>query len=230
MDTSDGTYTLGMWGNTTFVVKSPDGLQSTSYKGTAIATHEDFLVGSATTIKPYTNMVASSCNKCHQDIYYHGAGRHGYDTCQLCHQTSGAQDNAEFVASPSTANSIEFRNMLHKIHLGDDLYDASTWGIIGGNGSKTSFTGGFPALPVGVKQCTTCHGTSTNYHDLTDRNHPTEQNLPVKAYSMACLSCHDDPSAQAHASLQVSSGGVESCTVCHGDGKDYDVTVMHKPR
>ena len=53
-------------------------------------------------------------------------------------------------------------------------------------------------------------------------------------FSAACVACHDNSAAKAHITTQ--GGGImvkranvqpESCAVCHGSGRTYDVTVMH---
>jgi hypothetical protein len=48
--------------------------------------------------------------------------------------------------------------------------------------------------------------------------------LPVRA---ACTSCHDSDAAGAHAELQTTAADVETCEVCHGAGKEFDVTEVH---
>jgi hypothetical protein len=53
-------------------------------------------------------------------------------------------------------------------------------------------------------------------------------------FTAACVACHDNSAAKAHITTQ--GGGImvkranvqpESCAVCHGSGRTYDVTVMH---
>ena len=46
----------------------------------------------------------------------------------------------------------------------------------------------------------------------------------------ACLGCHDSAAAAAHAEVNTTLSGVEACAVCHGPGKDEDVSVVHPIR
>jgi hypothetical protein len=63
-----------------------------------------------------------------------------------------------------------------------------------------------------------------------DRNHPTEQTVPVLAWTVACISCHDSDSALAHAQSNTSMGGVEACSVCHDPTSTFNVALEHKLR
>ena len=57
----------------------------------------------------------------------------------------------------------------------------------GSGGPPNNFTGHtyeeivFPALPGGVQNCDACHGSSTAWQSPGDRNHPTEQGLPIRS-------------------------------------------------
>jgi cytochrome c553 len=62
-------------------------------------------------------------------------------------------------------------------------------------------------------------------------------------FAAACVSCHDNSAAKAHIAINGGSiltarsvaqpavrplEDVESCTVCHGPGRDFDAAVVHK--
>jgi OmcA/MtrC family decaheme c-type cytochrome len=51
----------------------------------------------------------------------------------------------------------------------------------------------------------------------------------VPPQAAACTSCHDSDAAKAHASLNTTVTGVESCAVCHGDGSTWDALEVHQP-
>jgi OmcA/MtrC family decaheme c-type cytochrome len=126
--------------------------------------------------------------------------------------------------------------MLHKIHRGEELANASTYTLVGFGGAAWPNNFGantyaevvFPALPGGTANCAKCHGdTNTAWIEPSDRNHPTVETLPVRSWRAVCGACHDSDAATAHIEAQT-AGGAESCTVCHGPGRDWSVQVMHK--
>jgi hypothetical protein len=236
----DGTYAVTLWGvrNLTLSLFGEDN----AYRGTAPGARKEFLFGSATKLRPY-ELIASgaSCNACHQELWFHGAGRRGFDTCIACHGTAGAEDRTQYVAAnaPATAGlSVNFRSMLHKIHMGEELANASTYTVLGfGSGWPNNFTPHsygevvFPAMPGGPRHCAKCHGKdNTAWFEPAVRNHPTAQLLPTRGWEIACGACHDGDAAQAHIAVQTSAAGVESCAVCHGPGKEWHVQRMHEVR
>ena len=125
----------------------------------------------------------------------------------------------------------------HKIHRGEELANASTYTIVGfGSGAFPNNFGTstfedvvFPAMPGGVSNCTVCHGASNvSWKEPSVRNHPTEQDSPVRRWTAVCAACHDSDDALAHIEVQTTSAGAESCGVCHGPGKEQSVERVHK--
>ncbi len=235
-----GTYTVGIWGSRSVVANAKWGADATTYKATSLAAMKDFLVGDAAAFTPYA-LVSSgeSCNTCHDDLWFHGASRRGFDSCILCHGNAGAEDRPRYVApnAPATPGvGIFFGEMAHKIHMGSNLADVANYrvaahgaGAYPNNFTSYSYDGFlFPTKPNGAAECTKCHGKkNTAWMSPSDRNHPTEQTLPVRAWKAACGSCHDSKAAAAHIGLETHRGE-ESCAVCHGSGAEYDIAVAHK--
>ncbi len=214
--------------------------ETQTYRGTSPPEVRDFLVGSATTIVPYPFISSGdNCNTCHNDLELHGGSRRGFHTCILCHGTAGFEDRARYTAAnapATTGATINYRQMLHRIHMGEELANAATYTIVGFGSSAypnnygTSTFGeiAFPAMPGKVKQCVRCHGNDA-WKAPTSRDHPTQQGAPARVWKATCNSCHDSTAATAHMD-SMSAGGVESCAVCHGDGRDFDVAAVHVPR
>jgi OmcA/MtrC family decaheme c-type cytochrome len=233
-----GTYTLGVWGqkNLTLTLWG----ETNAYRAVSLSHNVDFLVGSATTIEHYDLISsAANCNACHNDVSAHGGGRRGFDACVLCHGTAGSEDRPQYVAAnapATTGTTVNFRTMLHKIHMGEDLANASSYEIIGfGSGAwpnnfgEVSFSDVvFPALPGGVQNCVKCHGSSNAWMEPASRDHPLGQDPSTRTWRAVCGACHDADSAQAHIAVQTDATGQESCAVCHGPGRQLDVTVVHK--
>ncbi len=235
----DGTYSLGLWSSLTIPLNLFG--ESNSYRSASNVTLTDFKVGSATTIEPYGLISdGNNCYKCHQDVEFHGAGRRSFEACVICHSTSGAEDRPQLVAANAPATpgvTIGFREMLHKIHMGEELANASTYTIVGYGASPYPNNFGlstfeelvFPALPGGVRSCAKCHGdTNTAWKQPADRGHPTQQGTPIARWAVVCGACHDGTDAQAHIQVQTTGGGSESCGVCHGTGGEWSVERVHK--
>ncbi|MBK7878281.1 MAG: hypothetical protein IPJ77_21710 [Planctomycetes bacterium] len=235
----DGTYTLGIWTAQTLTLSLYG--ESNSYRSTAEADLVDVLVGSATEVEPYELISDSTnCYNCHQELSFHGAGRRGFQSCIVCHGTAGSEDRPRYSAgnAPATDDvTISFRTMLHKIHMGEELANASDYTIVGNGSAAYPNNFGlstfdevlFPTMPGGTRNCFKCHGSDNDaWKTPAERNHPTEQNVPVKRWAVVCGACHDSTDAQAHIEVQTSSGGNESCGVCHGEGKEWSVQKVHK--
>jgi OmcA/MtrC family decaheme c-type cytochrome len=238
----DGTYTLGIWSSRSFnvTVGSGPSAEATSYRSSSDSKNVDFLVGSSSMAEPYDLIASgSSCFNCHQELAFHGFGRRGFESCVLCHGTSGSEDRPTYVAAnapDTTGVTVSFRTMLHKIHMGEELANAGTYDVVGhgssaypDNFSVTNFGEiVFPAAPGGVERCDKCHGNDA-WHEPKPRAHPTDQDVPIRRWSVVCGACHDSTDALAHINVQTDTFGNESCGVCHGPGKDEDVARVHKP-
>jgi OmcA/MtrC family decaheme c-type cytochrome len=201
-------------------------------------------VGTATAETPYAAISSgNNCLRCHDDLYFHGGGRRGFDACISCHGTSGFEDRPRYVApnAPETAATpVSYRTMLHKIHRGKELPDAATYAVVGfGSGAYPNNYGvsmydhvGFPAMPDGAKDCAVCHGAgTTNWQSPPERNHPAGQALATRSWRATCGACHASSAALAHMDVNTSpSTGAEACAVCHGIGKEWPVELKHKVR
>jgi hypothetical protein len=247
----DGTYKVGGWANRDFTVHPLGVLSSTVKAWNDIATDlttyrmisppatRMFQFGAATTEVARDIIANDACDSCHGDLQAHGFGRRGYETCTMCHTISGFEDGpkARFASwyTGFTPNvSMEFRGLLHKVHMGKELMQGSSYEVIG------VFLGvpyplkydkiGFPNMPGGAMQCTSCHLDNLAWQLPAARNHPAALSTPTKAWGAACGSCHDAPAAQAHIATQTTPFGVETCTSCHSPGQQAAVKRAHLVR
>lgn len=228
-----GTYTASLWLSKN--IELPLFGETQTYRSASVADLEDFLYGASSSgIEPQDLvMPETTCNACHMTPTFHGLGRAGLEACVLCHGIPGAEDKPKYdtaAAGDSTGVTIDFRTMLHKIHMGAELANASTYEVAGNQGTMHSYAEvEFPAMPGGTKRCAKCHGDSEAWMEPAFRTHP-EQDEPARVWRAACNSCHDSDEATAHINLQTNSGGVESCEICHGPDAEFAVEVMHTPR
>lgn len=231
---------------------------NTTYRMISPPATKLFLFGDVDEIEPRTIVSSgSNCDSCHDQVLAHGFGRRGLETCLVCHAISGMEDGPKYnIASAKNqitgqdpekwkyalldnigvnpGVTMDFRTMIHKIHQGKELTNASTYetnGIFLGIPYPVSYEEiGFPAMPGGTKHCDKCHGNSSGWKEPADRSHPTQQTVPLRRWRAVCLSCHDLNDTKAHYDLNTSASGYESCGTCHGEGNVYNVQLMHKNR
>jgi OmcA/MtrC family decaheme c-type cytochrome len=262
-----GTYTVALWGYRSFCVGprgnvatvescnatlsgaanptfNPD---NTSYRGTSREATMDFLVGDATAPEPWAVISSGdNCNRCHQDLMFHGGSRRGFNTCANCHTLAGAEDRPQYVAGAAPATpgvAVDFRQMLHRIHMGADLEDQS-YQVVGFGASAFPNNFGvasygdveFPALNGGARACEMCHGAdNTRWKEPADRPFVdpatgAPSDTKTRVWGPACTGCHNADHALAHVDLQTTTLGAEACGACHEPGTDFNVELMHKKR
>jgi OmcA/MtrC family decaheme c-type cytochrome len=176
-------------------------------------------------------VVLDNCNKCHDRLattFSHGGQRIAIEECVICHNPN-ASDVARRPPDQLPAESISLKRLIHRIHSGENLTQDFT--VYGFNGASNFNEVRYPG---DRKNCVQCH-TSTSTYNLplpngaipvqTARDYFSPQG-PATA---ACLGCHDNSDAAAHAYLNTVTSPffAEACATCHGDGKDWDVVKVH---
>lgn len=244
----DGTYTVGMWANKDFTV-TPAGVatttqawnvwnnDNTTYRMMARPATKDFLFGAATTVQKRAVISSgANCNVCHSDLAAHGFGRRGLETCLLCHNAPGLEDGPKYTYSawyvrPTPGVTMDFRQLAHRVHAGKELrrpYEVN--GVFLGVPYPVTYDSvGFPSFVGGVSECTKCHGPgNTAWQEPQTQTHPLAA-APKRDWAEVCSSCHDSEAADSHFFVQTNNGS-ESCSVCHGRGRENSVEVVHKVR
>ncbi|MBI1320241.1 MAG: OmcA/MtrC family decaheme c-type cytochrome [Candidatus Hydrogenedens sp.] len=222
-DTGD-TFAAAMDGRLSFEYRGETYTQGTATNGQVIFT----LDGSAPV--PRRAIVDDAkCNKCHDDLRAHGDQRVGVDSCVMCHN-AGATDAARRPAEAMPPETINFKDMIHRIHSGEELEGDYT--VYGFGNTPHDFTEiRFPGLR---QECSICHVDGSTDLPLADEVLPTtvtengELVEQIFANRAACTSCHDGIMPNVHALLQTdASTGIETCAVCHGPESETAVHLVH---
>lgn len=221
---TDVTFAAAMDGRVSFTFREETFTQGTATNGQVIFT----LTGDEPQERRQS-VDEAKCNLCHGEIRGHGEQRVGVDSCLMCHHVN-ATDVARRPADAGPPETINFKDMIHRIHMGEDL--ESDYTVYGFGNVAHDFT---EVLFPGLKQdCSICHVDGAVDLPLAEEVLPTtirsgdqivEQ---VFAERAACTSCHDGVLPNVHAMLQTDMvGGVESCAVCHGPDAGAAVRVVH---
>ncbi len=112
--------------------------------------------GSAVT-NTHDILATKSCNRCHDPLAAHGGSRRLVPLCIMCHNPGG---NGVQTVDPDTGNSIDFKVMIHKIHMGamlPSVQAGTPYQIIGFNQSVNDFS--TVVFPANIENCQMCHQT-----------------------------------------------------------------------
>ena len=176
---------------------------------------------------PRRQVVAQAkCNACHFSLDLHGSNRNSVDQCVLCHNPA-TTDVARRPADQGPAESVNFKEMIHRIHSGDSLSRELT--IFGFGATPHNYNE--VRYPRERTDCAACHVDGSELlplaGELASTVDPRGFLNPAPPVTGACLSCHDTLSTAAHADLTISPIYGESCDVCHGQGSAFAVDKSH---
>jgi OmcA/MtrC family decaheme c-type cytochrome len=149
----------------------------------------------------------ASCNKCHDQLAFHGGSRRSLELCIMCHTPQTGDPNG---------NTADMKVMAHKIHQGRALPSvvAGTPYVIGSldassignpsNASQTDPDGKSASMP----RCTFCHESNTGAAQANNWfTNPTRD---------ACGSCHDDVNfATGKNHVNLPQANDNQCAQCH---------------
>jgi OmcA/MtrC family decaheme c-type cytochrome len=237
-----GSYAVAMQGYINATLKKADGTPVLGADGkTALAVRDVgynpvFYFG-VTDAKPVARRVVADradCNKCHHDIgnpaglSIHGGSRMSIDFCVMCHNPNQTDEPVR-PADQGTPVSVEFDYMIHTLHKGEE--QASPY-IVYGNGSRPVDLSKI-VYPGNLANCQKCHVTGAGVLPakkvlpltVTLKGAVVSTTLPVTAI---CSACHDTVAAKGHFALNTANGTVETCVLCHAEGKEASVSSAHK--
>jgi OmcA/MtrC family decaheme c-type cytochrome len=201
----------------------------------------------------------AQCKGCHFKLEAHGGLRQEAQYCSFCHNPNKANDQrvARFEVPATTAQSVDFKVLIHKIHMGASLTQQPY--VLGGfpaptpqNPAGTPQDFGADRYPGDLKACPACHAGATyvlplgagvlpSMSEVLACNDPSLdptkycQNRVVSTQTFTppttavCTACHDAPYVLAHAETNTAPGGIEACATCHGSGTQWDVRAVHAP-
>jgi OmcA/MtrC family decaheme c-type cytochrome len=176
--------------------------------------HYDWVPATGATDGIFTMNIAATanCNRCHDPLGLHGGNRREVQYCVTCHNP-GSTD-------PNSGNTVNFKVMIHKIHMGANLpsvQEGNPYYIIGYRNSVNDYSD--VHFPQDVRNCWNCHaGSATG----TDLQYPAGKDYSLTLTSQgdnwaqypsqaACGSCHDAVDFSQHAGGQTDDSNCSSC-------------------
>lgn len=177
-------------------------------------------------------VTTATCNQCHDRLALHGGSRIDTALCITCH-TKG-------MADPESGSSLDMKQMIHKIHRGENLPSVKAgtpYTIVGYRNSVHDYSE--TVFPQAMENCTTCH-----------QNGADSDRWKTEITRATCTSCHDrtsfdcDPDQPGCEPFPAgytlhTAGALDSdttCAGCHHEGRahigpyEVDVTKVHLPR
>lgn len=238
-DDGSYTYTLG----TTFPASSSE-TYGVGMQGRIPYTHEGVALrqGTATNGVTYFTLNGAepdarrvvvdeaACAACHGEVRMHGELRVGVDLCVMCHNPN-TTDAAQRPADAMPPVSVNFKDMIHRVHSGENLEAGYT---VYGFG-QTRYDLAETRFPGKREECSICHADGSTELPVPPEALSTlvahggevvSETLPTTA---ACTSCHDGPLAVGHADLNGNvPGSIETCALCHGAGAMAAADLVHQ--
>jgi OmcA/MtrC family decaheme c-type cytochrome len=192
------------------------------------------------------------CNDCHNQLSLHGNNRTDEpQVCVTCHnpnmtdfaRRSGEPCNSEVGGDDE---SIDFKRLIHSIHASG--HNGVPFDVCGFGNSVHLYEVEYPGR---LNNCEGCHEPDTYYPvepgellgTTVDVNEPADvtDDVVISPNTAVCSACHIDALAVQHmqqnggdfdarkaADSSLISASVETCVVCHGEGRIADVKERHR--
>jgi OmcA/MtrC family decaheme c-type cytochrome len=208
------THTLGIYGNRTIDLTDPIVIN----KLYPVNVTYDFRPDGLPVTDRWDATTFATCNQCHDPLSAHGStGRQDPRVCVLCHNDTQSID-------PDTGNTVNFKVMIHKIHMGESLPSVQaghSYQIIGHGTADFSTV----VFPQDIRNCTTCHKSPDPAGKTVAQAH-IWYTQPNRA---ACGSCHDNidwVTGEGHiAGPQLDDSACADCHIPQGES-EFDVSIM----
>lgn len=219
---ASGTITVGLEGHPAADIDG-DGVYSDRIAVQNVYEHVLLDQRLAAVLTPRRDIVdVAKCNACHDSagagVSLHGNNRTSEDqVCVVCHNADATDVNRRPADPTMTADgkgeeAIDFKRMIHMIHMGEDLQNGII--VYGFGGSVHDFS--HVGFIGNMANCETCHlpGTysteaawmslATTIDTGTDLADP-EDDLNVSPVASVCSSCHDLDRSTQHMLLEGAS-------------------------
>ncbi|HUP62831.1 MAG TPA: OmcA/MtrC family decaheme c-type cytochrome [Thermoanaerobaculia bacterium] len=177
------------------------------------------------------SVAIAQCNSCHDKLALHGGQRLTTEECVICHNPT-MDDKAQRPADRGAPESISFQRLIHRIHSGLELdQDFTVYGF-----GKSEHNYNEVTFPGDRRNCLKCHVNTAAYAVPPAKGAAPVITLrdyfsPQGPGTAACLGCHDNQDAAAHAYLNTTNFGgtttAEACGTCHGTGHEWGVDKVH---
>jgi OmcA/MtrC family decaheme c-type cytochrome len=217
-----------------------------------------FAITDATAVTRRSVVDINKCNDCHKPLAIHGDARvNNTLLCSSCHNPSMVANATLGNADPANAEgTVDLKHMVHALHNGSFATKTDDYGFNQGSeypGRLNNCEGChlantyYPLDPATTQGSSMLAGTDRNSFDDDVAMTPTVS---------VCAACHvgnvidanraeaaGQPVLDAAAAHMLSEGGsfnagknaaglvdtsVETCEICHGQGRSVDVKVEHK--
>jgi OmcA/MtrC family decaheme c-type cytochrome len=161
-----------------------------------------------------------TCNRCHDQLAFHGGSRRSIELCVMCHSPQ--------TTDPDTGNTVDMPTMIHRIHSGRNLPSVragTPYRIIGNQNTIHDYsTIAFPAIGAAAN-CTACHEKGKG---------AAQEDAWLQPSRAACGSCHDDvnfATGQGHVNLpQPNDARCGTCHIPQGElDRDASIVGSHVP-
>jgi OmcA/MtrC family decaheme c-type cytochrome len=224
---STGTWAFSGDFYITSVLKRADGKADITGVRDAAINPQKYVALTGTVENRRTSVSMALCNECHDSLALHGGQRRTIEECVMCHNPVKG-DKAVRPAAAGAEESVSFQRLIHRIHTGHELTQDFT---VYGNGSSLHNYNGV-TYPGDRRNCASCHVSDGQQVPAAGDAVITLRDYfsPQGSGTSACLGCHDNRDAAAHAFLNTTQFGgkpAEACGVCHGKNAEWSVDKSH---